>query len=85
MQLIQSGLSAIAAGDKLTGIVSLMQAAQANPNIISDARFQAALQSALAQGAAAAKGGQVSAEASIPQSSTRATTARVAAPELPVQ
>ncbi len=61
MQLIQRGLSAIASGDKLTGIVSLMQAAQANPGLSSDARFQAALQSALSQGAAK---GVVSADAS---------------------
>lgn len=49
-QLVQQGLSAIAGGDKLTGIVSLMQAAQANPRIMSDPRFQMALQNALAQG-----------------------------------
>lgn len=47
MQMIQKGLSAIAAGDKLTGIISLMQAAQSYPSIIGDVRFQTALQSAL--------------------------------------
>lgn len=47
MQMIQNGLVAIASGDKLTGIVSLMQAAQANPSIISDVRFQKALADAL--------------------------------------
>lgn len=73
MQLIQRGLSAIASGDKLTGIVALMQAAQANPNIISDARFQAALQTALSQGAAA-KGGAVSAEAQVSQPLTKTIT-----------
>ncbi len=62
MQLIQRGLSAIASGDKLTGIVSLMQAAQANPGLISDARFQSALQTALSQGAAK---GTASADASV--------------------
>jgi hypothetical protein len=63
MQLIQRGLSAIASGDKLTGIVSLMQAAQANPGLISDARFQSALQTALSQGAA--KGTASAADASV--------------------
>ncbi|HEY9681890.1 MAG TPA: hypothetical protein V6C86_09950 [Oculatellaceae cyanobacterium] len=50
-QLVQQGLSAIAGGDKMTGIMALIQAAQLNPGIMNDSRFVNALQAALIQGA----------------------------------
>ncbi len=75
MQLVQRGLSAIASGDKLSGIVALMQAAQANPGIISDARFQAALQNALSQGATKQSGTLTgSPEGQITQAATKPST-----------
>jgi predicted lipid-binding transport protein (Tim44 family) len=50
-QLVQQGLSAIAGGDKMSGIMALIQAAQLNPGIMNDSRFVNALQAALTQGA----------------------------------
>jgi hypothetical protein len=83
MQMINRGLVAIASGDKLTGIVSLMQAAQANPSIISDLRFQSALQSALSYGSKNANGKLQAADASIGSRQVMAPGAGVLEGSLP--
>lgn len=91
-QLVQQGLSAIAGGDKMSGIMALMQAAQLNPGIMNDSRFVNALQRALTQGAgratasAADRPGATSPESQTEQSLAvaRTTNSAGATPQLAV-